>query len=74
MHAIRQVVSERDDFMTQCGELQGQLADLRTKSAAAAEAARAKAEEIRLQAAKDEAKLRGEYTSQLGEAAAAYAR
>eukprot|EP01043_Picozoa_sp_COSAG02_P102511 COSAG02_NODE_38533_length_428_cov_0.629179_1_plen_38_part_10 len=38
------MVSERDDFIAQLGELQGQLVDLRAKSAAAAEAARSEAE------------------------------
>ena len=68
------MVSERDGFSAQCGELQGQLVDLKEKSAAAAQAARAETEDIRAQATKDEAKIREEYTSQLGEAAAAYAR
>lgn len=66
--------SERDDYIAQCGELQGQLVDLRAKSASAAEAARAEAEVIRTQATRNEARLREEYTSQLGEAATAYAR
>lgn len=69
-----QVVSERDDFIAQCGELQGQLVDLRARAAAAAEAARAELEALRAQATVDEAKLRSAYTAQLGEAAAAYAR
>ena len=69
-----QVVSERDGFIAQCGELEGQLADLRAKSAAAAEAARAEVEGLRAQATVDEAKLCSAYTAQLGEAAAAYAR
>ena len=68
------MVSERDDFIAQLGELQGQLVDLRAKSAAAAEAARSETEGIRAHATRDEAKLREEYTSQLGDAAAAYAR
>lgn len=68
------MVSERDGFSAQCGELQRQLVDIREKSAAAAEAARAETEGIRAQATQHEAKIREEYTSQLGEAAAAYAR
>ena len=68
------MVSERDSFVAQCDDLQGELLDLRTKVAAAAEAAQAETEAFRSQATQAEAQLRAEYTAQLGEAAATYAR
>ena len=68
------MVSERDSFAAQCDDLQGDLLDLKTKIAAAAEAAQAEMEAFRAQATQAEVQLRAEYTAQLGEAAATYRR
>ena len=66
--------SQRDELVARCGELQGQLVSLQAESAATVEAVRTEAAGVRAQAAKNEAKLREEYTAQLLQAAATYAR
>lgn len=68
------MVSERESFAAQCDDLKGELLDLRTKVAAAAEAAQAETEAFQAQATQAEVQLRAGYTAQLGEAAAQYAR